>query len=119
VQTQNRKHACCEVKRKKQTWERKRRSCSDVESVMFDPVFVCFKCFSSALYLHLLLCVKAFRTAGLTGFFFYLLRFLFTLPLLRFFLSFSLLFFFAPFSPVFSSFLCSFFLRFSPPLLGH
>ena len=28
-------------------------------------------------------------------------------------------FFFAPFSPVFSSFLCSFFLRFSPPLLGH
>jgi hypothetical protein len=30
-----------------------------------------------------------------------------------------LLFFFAPFSPVFSSFLCSFFLRFSPPLLGH
>jgi len=98
---------------KKKTWEQKWRSCSDVENVMVDPVFVCFKYFPPALYLRLLLCVQAFRTAGLTDFFFYLLRFLFTLPLLRFFLSFSLLFFSAPFSPVFSSFLCSFFLRFS------
>ena len=30
-----------------------------------------------------------------------------------------LCFFSAPYSPVFSSFSCSFFLRFSPPLLGH
>ena len=39
---------------KKQTWERKRRNCSDVESVMVDPVFIYFKSFPAALYLCLL-----------------------------------------------------------------
>jgi hypothetical protein len=94
---------------KKQTWERKRRSCSDVESVMVDPVFVCFKYFPPALYLRLLLWFffplrQSIQNCRSHWFFLLFTVFSFYSTFLVFFLSFSLLFFSAPFSPVFSSF---------------
>ena len=73
--------------------------CSSVSNIfLMFCIYVCFSGFS-------FLCVKEFRTAGLIGFFFYLLRFLFTLPLLCFSYLSLCCFFSTPFSLVFSSFI--------------
>ena len=99
---------------KKQTWERKRRSCSDVESVMVDPVFVCFKYFPLALYLRLQNCRSHWFFLLFTAFSFYsaslafFLIFLFAVFFCSFlssFLLFFMLFLFAFFHPFFMLFL--------------